>query len=381
MGQAKSAGRIIGLDGVRALACLWVFFSHIYLIDEGWYEGHGFTGRAWMHHGFMGVAIFFVLSGFLLSQPFWRRHASHGGPQQSPNLRSYTRRRVARIIPGYMLALVLPAVINGIITQPFVIKSVAMSTIFVNQLLPITYQPDWNRPLWSISVEMAFYLMLPLCWWLVLRFRSLAGAWGTIVGLMALIAVGHWIFLGYAPAIEAAVGDLTVFNASKQSTLFPAPVAFTHFLFGVLAADLHLRLPYSEAYTRIYDGLSLLLLALILALPPILGVDGIPALHHIKYAWPTYPFLVAALLFTLPRSNLVGRLVDNGFMRLTARWSFGIYIWQYPVLLWMGGLWVGRLGSRPLEVAVAGVTALAGCYLIAGVSYRWVELPFIKRFR
>ncbi|MFN3200952.1 MAG: acyltransferase family protein [Bradymonadia bacterium] len=381
MGKSQTDRRILGLDGVRALSCLWVFLSHLYLIDEDWYEATTFTGKTFIHQGFMGVAIFFVLSGFLLSQPFWRKHATHDGPQTQPNLRSYTRRRVARIIPGYLAALLLPAIINGIIAKTWVIKSVALSVVFANQFLPITYQPDWNRPLWSISIEMTFYVFLPLCWWLVLRVRSRGGAWAMIVGLMTVIAVGHWVFLSYAPAIETAVGDLTLFNSTNQSTLFPAHVAFTHFLWGVLAADLHLHLPRRDDQRGLYDIISAVLVALMFVLPSTLEMKGIPALHHIKYAWPTYPMLVAAILFCLPRSNLTGRLLDNAFLKLTAKWSFGIYIWQYPVLLWAGSFWVDRLGSRPLEVAVSGATGLVVCYAIAGASYQWLELPFIKRFR
>src|SRR5664279_5953773 len=96
-------GRISGADGVRALAALMVIFHHIFQkLDAGaqslWLQDvHGMIIK-----GASGVSIFFVLSGMLLSYPFWRAYFEK---RPHPSIRHYVVRRAARIMPGFYVAL------------------------------------------------------------------------------------------------------------------------------------------------------------------------------------------------------------------------------------------------------------------------------------
>jgi peptidoglycan/LPS O-acetylase OafA/YrhL len=103
--RRSTSDRIIGADGVRALAALGVIFSHLYqrLFMPGqvdWYQ----DAQAVFMHGAYGVSTFFVLSGMLLSYPFWKAYLT-GAP--FPSVRHYVRRRAARIIPGYYASLLV----------------------------------------------------------------------------------------------------------------------------------------------------------------------------------------------------------------------------------------------------------------------------------
>src|SRR3954454_25030233 len=96
--MANHSRKIVGADGVRALACLWVFANHTTIALGKPWGGDGFCRM----YGTLGVAIFFVLSGMLLSVPFWQRY--HDG-RPFPELAPYTRSRLARILPAYYLCL------------------------------------------------------------------------------------------------------------------------------------------------------------------------------------------------------------------------------------------------------------------------------------
>lgn len=90
---------LAGADALRALACLGVYLAH---------AGHNLAGHSSLLNelaakaGNLGVACFFVLSGFLLAQPFWKAFR-HG--QTMPDLRVYAVRRLGRIVPGYVVCL------------------------------------------------------------------------------------------------------------------------------------------------------------------------------------------------------------------------------------------------------------------------------------
>ena len=94
----SDGARVRGADGVRAFAALWVVGSHLFQRlrlepQEPWLQDVQLV----MMKGAFGVSAFFVLSGMLLSLPFWRAYLT-GRPY--PSLRHYARRRFARIAPG-----------------------------------------------------------------------------------------------------------------------------------------------------------------------------------------------------------------------------------------------------------------------------------------
>src|SRR6187399_3266653 len=103
--------RLLGADFVRAAACLTVLFHHLsqrmsWNVDLGpgveWF-------RLFTQMGTFGVAMFFVLSGFLLARPFWQ---SLDKGEDMPSIRTYAMRRAARILPGFYLALAVTFVLS-----------------------------------------------------------------------------------------------------------------------------------------------------------------------------------------------------------------------------------------------------------------------------
>lgn len=151
------------LDSLRAVASIAVLATHA-----------GFWSGAYSHHVWgtplarldVGVAIFFVLSGFLLSRPWVARHRAGSAP---PSTARYLWRRALRLVPVYVVTVVaamtlLPGNRGASLTDW--VGTLLLADIYVDDRLP-----DGLTQMWSLSTEVAFYLALPALMWLALSRR------------------------------------------------------------------------------------------------------------------------------------------------------------------------------------------------------------------
>src|SRR5690606_19954286 len=153
-------GRLQGADFVRAAACVLVLLHHLiqrlspYAIEPGL--------KPFFQFGLMGsfgVAAFFVLSGYLLSRPFWQ--ALDAG-QPMPSVRTSALRRAARIVPGYWLALTVSFVLSltlfGLTPNASLVQRYVAGLLLVSDFHYTTFFPvEYNGPLWSIGFEVTSY--------------------------------------------------------------------------------------------------------------------------------------------------------------------------------------------------------------------------------
>jgi peptidoglycan/LPS O-acetylase OafA/YrhL len=389
--------RFLGADGLRALACLGVFFNHV----QGrwavvpWSRATAVVCK-FLTSGSRGVGIFFVLSGFLLSMPFWRAHR-RGKPM--PDLLTYAVRRLARIAPGYWVCVLVLALIHGLWHTPWDRVSLLLTLTFTNSLLAESHRPWYDTPLWSIGVEMLFYVMLPLLALGMFRLRSTRATRIYLVSVIVLLALGQWLLLRAAPGIEGWVRNPHLFTAdpANWAVSHNAPALFTHFLIGVLAADLYLVLAarssaagadsrrpqrWCNGYDLVAGG-ALLLIAWSAADPH----WDLPTAEYLNCQWPTLHILVGLALATLPFSRRLGAWLDNRFLRAIAVLSFGIYIWHMPILYGVRALAQHWLAPQYLRggvywywgtLAYAAVSLLLS-YAVAAVSYYLVERPVLNR--
>ncbi len=155
MSQVQVAPRFPVLDALRAVGALAVLTTHVGFY-AGQYEGHG-TWGSFLARLDVGVALFFVLSGFLLSRPYLAR-AALGLPH--PATGHYLWKRFLRIFPVYVVAVVLALVLleenAGLGVRDWLVTLVLGNT-FVDPL-----PPAGLSQMWSLGVEATFYLVLPL---------------------------------------------------------------------------------------------------------------------------------------------------------------------------------------------------------------------------
>lgn len=166
----STVDRIPALTGIRALAALIVVGTHA-AYTTGKYT-HGYVGLMYSRLE-IGVPIFFVLSGFLLFGP-WVRAAQTGG--QPPSLRRYTWRRIRRIMPAYVLTVLGAFTLyhfhaagpNPGHTWYGLLRNLTLTQIYTDSYM-FSHIHQGLTQMWSLAVEVAFYVALPLLAFLVLN--------------------------------------------------------------------------------------------------------------------------------------------------------------------------------------------------------------------
>jgi peptidoglycan/LPS O-acetylase OafA/YrhL len=167
--ESVSAGRQDSLTGIRAVAAILVVLTHA-AYTTGKYT-HGYVGLLWSRME-IGVPIFFVLSGFLLFGP-WVRAAAAGRPW--PSVRRYAWHRVRRIMPAYVITVLAAYLIyhfrmagpNPGHTWVGLFRHLTFTQIYTDHYL-FTYLHQGLTQMWSLAVEVAFYVALPALAWLLL---------------------------------------------------------------------------------------------------------------------------------------------------------------------------------------------------------------------
>jgi len=142
------------LDSLRGLSTILIVLYHISFVS-GYTVAHANSSGAYIDRLNIGVAIFFVLSGFLIFRPF-AHSLIHGSPL--PKTRNYYLKRAARILPGYWLALFVLAgldaltIVNtsGFIRNVFIVHSFTEHNVFTG-----------IRQAWTLAIEMSFYVVVP----------------------------------------------------------------------------------------------------------------------------------------------------------------------------------------------------------------------------
>lgn len=177
------------LDTLRAVGALAVFTTHA-TFQGGEYLRNGVVGTMFARLD-IGVAIFFVLSGFLLARPYL---ASAAAQIDAPGTRRYYAKRFWRIIPLYAVTVVVAMLVISENAGTSVRQWVATLTL-TNSLVDKRL-PQGLTQMWSLSAEVAFYVVLPILMWLALR-RGRFAPWRvwTLIAGMAVTTVVWVLFV------------------------------------------------------------------------------------------------------------------------------------------------------------------------------------------
>jgi peptidoglycan/LPS O-acetylase OafA/YrhL len=384
---------LLGADGVRAIACLMVIFHHLFQ-RLSFPDQTPFVQdiQVFLLKGSLGVSAFFVLSGMLLSYPFWKRYLK-GKP--FPSIREYIRRRAVRIMPGFYASLLV-----GFLITLYFLKDVEQPWLrflsgvtFTSAFHYVTFFPvDLNSPLWSIGFEVFCYALMPLAMFGLYMFKARSPVlalvyWLTVMGVVLLLNQGVITYL--EPSEEGRGWQYGIVGGAKLWMPHYNPVGFfAHFSLGIFAAGFIAWWKIREGKRHwMFDIISLLSFA---ALVLLIWWRRFPPEHDLSfsfqgqpYFFPLFPGLVGVLLASLPFSLLTGRLMDNPFARYTAKVSFGLYIWHYVILELTRLLYDEKwsyfgIKSFGTHLAFSGVTLLLA-YGVATLSYYFIEKPFLVR--
>lgn len=335
------------LDGLRALSILAVLWHH---------TAAGTGGIAVSDHGFLGVDMFFVLSGFLIVTGLLRERERNG----SVSLRHFYLRRTLRILPIYYL--VLAAVLFFVtVVRP----SSDMRAPFLHELpWHAAYLSNWIRSstllaiAWSLAAEEQFYLLWPP---VEARFPR----WS--VALVLLV-----IALNQLVNFQVLDGFLASAFGLQHAEYAILQVTFTPICLGVLLAHVLHRPAGFECVGAVlaHRFAPWLVLAALLAACSVGGdLSGLPRL--------VIQLVMVLLLGTcVLRAELpVARSLANAPLRRVGVISYGMYLY-HPIALHASVAGLAALGSTSPLLLFLACTALT--IAIAEASFRWIESPLAR---
>lgn len=386
MAVEGDAHRYEAVEGLRAVAALLVLITHVAYWTG--YVNSGFMGGV-ASRGDLGVAVFFVLSGFLLTKP-WLDAAFSG--RSSPSIRRYAVHRAARLLPAYYLALAAVLVTAGL-TDPIddTDPSVDAGSVVAHGLLAQGYVgPLFSTfsQTWSLTTEVTFYLLLPVLAGLaagaVRRHGPRGGLVRVALSCAAVVAIGL-IVTGLAGAEVLPESDKVALSALGHSAWFATGVAVAC-LTSADRAD-QPPVPHHPAIQLIRSSPNLLMatagILLLVAITPIAGPRGfaeVPTANAVVKELLYALIAATALLATLSRDEHgFFRVLATPAMRFLGRISYGIFLWHLVVIQWWYSWSDWRIFAGHFWTVL--VIALAGSVFVATLSYLFLERPLMSRAR
>jgi len=384
--------RLGGADGVRALACLMVMAHHACQrlnlpAQAPWVQ----EGQLFLLTGAAGVGVFFVLSGYLLSTPFWKAWGEGG---DRPSLATFGLSRWARIAPSFWVNLTLTFVLSltFVPDAPNLVWRFVSGLTFTSSLTWQTMFPvEINGPLWSIGYEVFSYALLALflfLWFLVPGKRTVVKGLGFWVGVFALTVAGHLLVLALGQTDPVLKGwQFGLSGGAKYWWPAYNPVGFfATFVVGVFAAGVTNALGRATPPTKpgwLWDAL---VVAALVAWALLLWIlrkqpDFAFSWPLQPYYFPTFALLVGAVLALAPHTRFMKFVLDNPVARFIATISFGLYIWHYLFLEGSQLIWpdvhyfgIHNLGDWALKIGSIYAAAL----VVATLSWYFFEKRIVE---
>ncbi|GAA4641064.1 acyltransferase family protein [Gordonia humi] len=353
------------LEGMRAVAALGVLTTHVAFQTRSlhWPVIGPVLGRL-----DLAVALFFALSGFLLWRPYASAARGQGDP---PGVRRYFRHRFVRIWPAYAIVVVavLALLPQARDASPTVwIANLTLTQVFV----PLTLAPGLTQ-MWSLSVEVAFYLLLPLIGYVLSAVRGARARHRipVILGVSALSLGWAWV-AELLPLPDGVEGQNWVFG---HLPWFAAGLVLAEIVAAVEAGRVAEPSRVIRWSTNRPLMLAVLVIAYGLACTPLAGPVGLAPMSDPQYAAKMFLGAVGAYAILAPLVLRDGpfRLLDSAIMAALGRWSYGIFIWHVAVLTVVFGLFgIPAFDGRFVGVWVLTVIVTVG---VSAASYTFVEEP------
>jgi peptidoglycan/LPS O-acetylase OafA/YrhL len=339
-------GYIPALDGVRGVAVLAVVFSHL----AGWPNGN------------LGVELFFVLSGFLITTLLIQEWRSTG----SVDLGAFYRRRALRLMPALIAGVSVFLLLSGLFAafgpdayRPFSesVRAAAFSLLYISNIVQAAGElaPPVIH-LWSLATEEQFYVLWPLVLLVALKSRiRMMWVAAALAGVVVVIAT-HRIDL-----VRSGVDTWRLYGPDVR---FDSLVVGC--LFGlVFAAGLASRSSHRTVWVWAPRIGAVVVLALV-------AVPAEPA--TLLFAGPLVVFSVSAgfvvLGAVLDETSRVARFLASTWPVRFGRISYGLYVWHMIIMY-----------TPPASDYLPLPVRVPLSIIVAELSYRYIELPFLRQKR
>lgn len=329
------------IDGLRAVAVLAVIFFH--------------AGLFGVNGGFVGVDVFFVISGYLISQ-----RLAYGAKTPGFTLKEFYTRRIRRLFPALFVTTLVTLVAGFVIHPPDALIDLALSALSaVSSVANIWFALQsgywdadaWSKPLlhtWSLSVEEQFYLAWPF----------------VIYAASRLPRRSAFIAVALLAALSLAVTGYATQRAPTYA-FYLTPFRAYEFAFGALCiwAD-DFRWPNTRGGVTARSALFIVGLAAIV-------LSSVYFTEELKFPgfWAAIPAGGAALVILAKNPPFLGLLLTNPLSRYVGLISYSLYLVHWPVLVFQ------RDGSGGLDQTTA-LLALLAIVVLSVIQYHVIETPF-----
>ena len=353
--MSAAAGRIGGLDGLRALAIACVLFAHAY-------ASAGFPQAGWIYQaqrtfsGLFGVQVFFAISGFIITLLLCREKEKFG----AVSLKHFWLRRALRILPpvaAYLAVIQLLPAFGATAAPP--LETQLGSLLFYRNVMPnapwFTEAQGFTAHFWTLSLEEQFYIFWPL-----------------LVGALSLSWLRRVAWVGVALALASRCA-LTALPAGAERWL---PLNLDGFMFGALAA-----VAVASGASAAGPGFSGLLRFRWPLLALALVLTRLRASEWQAWVAPAQPLAVSAvsalwIIHVIQHpSGVTARILKSRPLAALGLISYSTYLWQQlflaPAAHWPGGEapWFARF---PQNLALALAAGAAG-YLLIEMPCQWLK--------
>lgn len=345
-------GYLPGLDGLRALAVLAVLLYHADVL--------------WLPGGFLGVEIFFVVSGYLITSLLLAEYRA----DHKINFKIFWQRRARRLLPA-LFAVLIAVLVYMVIWLPDEVAGIRADVLaaftYITNWYLITAEksyfetigrPSLLRHLWSLAVEEQFYLLWPLIFAFVLARLKTRGA--LLLLMLGATASALWMGWLYHP------------DTDPSRVYYGTDTRAAGLLIG--AALAFVWSPKADGAKRnwrhwLLDGVGLAALGGLVAAGLLLD-EFSPFMYQggMLLVSAATAFVIAAVVH--PKSPLLAPLLGIGILQWIGLRSYGLYLWHWPLFM------VTRPQlDTPLEGTPLFVFRFALTFLIAEISYRLIETP------
>lgn len=349
------------IDGLRAFAVLTVAIYHAF--------------PAYLPAGFIGVDVFFVISGFLISSIIITESKNN-----SFSMIEFYTRRILRIFPSLLTILVFCICYGWFILLPneysqlgkHIIGAVTFVSNFVlwneSGYFDVSAAKKPLLHLWSLGIEEQFYIFWPILILLSIRLKNSLLKFILFVFVLSFIIN---IFLGYINSAgdffmplarfwELALGALVALSVANNSNLIPNSL--------IKLESRHIEYLFVTKVSYFYSIVSYFGLVLLL-----LGHILIDAHNTYPYFWALFPSAGTALIIYSGanlNTSLIYRFFSNPIMVWIGLISYPIYLWHWPLLSF------GMIAAGNNNIAFNNFIAIILSFILAYLTYHFVELPF-----
>lgn len=331
------------IDGLRTVAVLMVLYNH-------YWDSQGPTGH-------LGVRIFFVLSGFLITGILLdaRKRVSREG--WGPVYRTFMARRALRLLPAYYALIFLLLLVN--VDN---IRTVALWHLAHASNILFSIQNDYvswvTAHLWSLSVEEQFYLVWPL---------------------LVLTVSAHWLKPMMLATISVGIGFrcIALMIDEPQLAHYYLPFASLDALGAGGLLALHLK---TGGETRIIEMIGAAcggIVFVTLAIPTLAAAAGTTGEYIVLEAMAVPAMVALVAVAARSHCGIIGQALSTKPMVALGRISYGIYLYHYAVLAGIlsasSALGFGFIDYGPVRFLLGTVLTIA----IAALSWTFLERPFL----